>query len=190
MGFFGTLRGQKTSPVQQIESLNSRLEKARVIVTEGRIFPVLNKEGHYVVWADQENGYYVVDTEGCCTNGQQRVDLLDGYCEHRLAVDILNETREAETVVTTQPEAQHQAETVKTTQPEAQSVAEAENSYGDTPPAEKPPVAQRNGKVNGARSRKGAAEAIIAAESLLQPVNGAGAKSNGAHASGPESDPQ
>ena len=175
MGFFGTLRGQKTSPVRQIESLNSRLEKARLIVTEGRIFPVLNKEGHHVVWADQENGFYVVDTEGCCTNGQQRIDLLDGYCEHRLAVDILNESPEAETVTTTQPEAQHEAE--------------VSNSGSDTPPAEKPPVAQRNGKANGARPRKGAAEAIIAAESLLQPVNGAGAKSNGAHPSGSASDP-
>ena len=48
MGFFGTLRGQKASPVRQIESLNTRLEKARVIVAEGRIFPVLNKDGHYV----------------------------------------------------------------------------------------------------------------------------------------------
>ncbi len=176
MGFFGTLRGQKGSPVLQIESLNTRLEKARLIVAEGRIFPVLNKEGHYVVWADQENGFYVVDTEGCCTNGQQRVDLLDGYCEHRLAIDILNETHEAKTVRTTQPEAQHEAE--------------ASNSDSDTPPAEKPPVAQRNGKPNGTRPRKGAAEAIIAAESLLQPVESAGAKSNGAHSAGPESDPQ
>lgn len=190
MGFFGTLRGQKGSPVRQIESLNTRLEMARVIVAEGRIFPVLNKEGHYVVWADQENGYYVVDTEGCCTNGQQRVDLLDGYCEHRLAVDILNETREAETVITTQSEVKHEAETVVATQPEAQPVAEAENSDSDTPPAEKPPVAQRNGKGNGTRSRKSAAEAVIAGESLLQPVNGAGAKSNGSHPSGQESDPQ
>lgn len=174
MGFFGTIRGQKTSPVRQIESLNTRLEKARVIVAEGRIFPVLNKEGHYVVWANQENGYYVVDTEGCCTNGQQRVDLLDGYCEHRLAVDILNETHEAEAVAAAQPEAQHDAE--------------AENSDSETSPAEKPPVAQRNGKANGTRSRKSAAEAMIADERLLQPVNGSGPKSNGAHSGDPESD--
>ncbi len=188
MGFFGTIRGQKTSPVRQIESLNTRLEKARVIVAEGRIFPVLNKEGHHVVWANQENGYYVVDTEGCCTNGQQRVDLLDGYCEHRLAVDILNETHEAEAVATTRPEAQPEAEAVAAAQPEAQQDAEAENSDSETSPADKPPVAQRNGKANGTRSRKSAAEAMIADERLLQPVNGSGPKSNGAHSGDPESD--
>ena len=65
MGIFSSQRSQKGSPVQQIESLNSRLEMARQIVNEGRIFPVLNKEGDYVVWAVQENGFYVVSAEGC-----------------------------------------------------------------------------------------------------------------------------
>lgn len=106
MGFFGSQRSQKTSRVEQIESLNTRLEKARLIVSEGRIFPVLNREGDYVVRAVQENGFYVVSAEGCCTNGQQRIDLLEGYCEHRLAVNIFNEASEAESVLTSQSENQ------------------------------------------------------------------------------------
>ena len=130
----------------------------------------------------------MVDTEGCCTNGQQRVDLLDGYCEHRLAVDILNETHEAETFVTTRQEAQPEAEAVAAAPPEARHEAGTENGDSETSPADKPPVAQRSGKANGTRSRKSAAEAILAAESLLQPVNGSGPNSNGAHSADPESD--
>ena len=42
MGFFSSQRSQKGSPVQQIESLNTRLERARQIVTEGRIFRALS----------------------------------------------------------------------------------------------------------------------------------------------------
>ena len=67
------------------------------------------------------------------------------------------------------------------TLPEAPHQLEAENSDSDSTPVEKPPVAQRNGKASGTRSRKTAAEAMIAAESLLQPAGSSGAKSNGAH---------
>ena len=192
MGFFNSPRSPKTSPVEQIESLNTRLEQARLIVTEGRIFRVLNKDSHYVVRAPEGEGFYVVNSEGCCNDGQHRVDLLEGYCEHRLAVNILNETHEAETIITSQSAAQGEAEARNSDSvtPLAEKPPVAQRNDSDTSPPAKPPVAQRNGKPNGTRPRKGAAEAIIAAKSLLQPVNGTGAKSNGAQTSAPESDPQ
>ena len=45
------------SPVTQIEELSKRLERAREIVGEGKIAPVVGKDGQYVVLA-YKGGYY------------------------------------------------------------------------------------------------------------------------------------
>jgi hypothetical protein len=99
---------RKSPPhVHQIENLNSRLEKARQIAKKRRIFPVYNKEDHYVVRTGDGKGFYIVDPEGCCHKNQQQMDLLQGYCEHRLAVDLYKEAQEAGTaswVLTTEEE--------------------------------------------------------------------------------------
>lgn len=98
MGWFNALRseiassGNKVSHIQQIETMNTRLEKARAIVAEGRVFPARKK---YVVFAPQEKRFYIVTAEGCCTDGQRGIDLLEDYCEHRLAVDLFNKVQEA-----------------------------------------------------------------------------------------------
>ena len=100
-------------------------------------------------------------------------------------MNILNEAPEAETVIASQsgtPVEAPEAETVITSQSGTQDEAEARTEGSDTSPAEEPPVTKRNGKANGTRSRKSAAEAIIAAESLLQPVDGSPASSNGTDA--------
>ena len=86
--------GNKVSHIQQIETLNTRLENARKILAADRVFPVLNKQGHHVVFAPQERGFYIVNTEGCCTDEQGSIDLLKGYCEHRLAVDLFEKAQE------------------------------------------------------------------------------------------------
>ncbi len=86
--------GNKVSHIQQIETLNTRLENARKILTADRVFPVLNRQGHYVVCSPQERGFYIVNAEGCCTDEQGCIDLLKGYCEHRLAVDLLEKAQE------------------------------------------------------------------------------------------------
>ena len=138
MGFFGSQRSEKASHsnnisrIQQIDSLNTRLEKARQIVAEGRIFPVLNMAGHYVVQAPQGKGFYLVNSEGCCTDGQQRAELLEGFCEHRLAVDILNEAQEAETVTISQREPKERVM--------------ATTNVRDASPYKEPPATSRYGK--------------------------------------------
>jgi len=81
--------------VHQIENLNTRLEKARQIAKKRWIFPVYNKEDHYVVRTDDGKGFYIVNAEGCCNKDHQQMDLLQGYCEHRLAVDLYKEAQEA-----------------------------------------------------------------------------------------------
>ena len=83
--------------VHQIENLNTRLEKARQIAKKRRIFPVYNKEDHYVVRTDDGKGFYIVNAEGCCNKDHQQMDLLQGHCEHRLAVDLYKESQEAAT---------------------------------------------------------------------------------------------
>ncbi len=54
------------SPVVQIEKLHERLEKARQIVAEGRVHPVLNREGYYVVLASSGDGFYLVNATCEC----------------------------------------------------------------------------------------------------------------------------
>ncbi len=86
--------GNKVSHIQQIETLNTRLENARKILAADRVFPVLNRQGHYVVCSPQERGFYIVNAEGCCTDDRGSIDLLKGYCEHRLAVDLFEKAQE------------------------------------------------------------------------------------------------
>ena len=137
MGWFNTPRNETASPdkrishIQQIETMNTRLEKARAVVAAGRVFPGLNRKDHYVVFAPQENGFYIVNAEGCCTDGQRRVDLLGGYCEHRLAVDLFNEAQDAK--------GQPSGDLIK---------VEATTDSGDTPPLTRPVVIGQNGKTN------------------------------------------
>ena len=88
---------QGATPVHQIENLATRLEKARQIAKKRKIFPVYNKEDHFVVRTDDGKGFYIVNAEGCCKRDHQQVDLLQGYCEHRLAVELFKEDQEAAT---------------------------------------------------------------------------------------------
>ena len=76
------------SPVQQIEYLHQRLEKAREIVADGKVYPVLNQDGHYVVQASDGQGFYAVNAECCCQDSQHRTEVHHGWCKHRLAVEL------------------------------------------------------------------------------------------------------
>ena len=59
-----TNKGAATvSPVTQIEELSKRLERAREIVGEGHVSPVVGKDGQYVVLACK-GGYYLVSPVG------------------------------------------------------------------------------------------------------------------------------
>ena len=86
---------QVTNHAHQIENVNTRLESAKKIAKKGKVFPVYNKEDHFVVRTDDGKGFYIVNAEGCCNKDLQRRDLLQGYCEHRLAVELFKEAQEA-----------------------------------------------------------------------------------------------
>ena len=78
------------SPVQQIESLYKRLEKAREIATQGKVHPIIGKEGHFVVQSSTGGFYLVNDTCGC-PDATNRADTHKGWCKHKLAVEIYKE---------------------------------------------------------------------------------------------------
>ncbi len=127
--------GNKVSHIQQIETLNTRLENARKILAADRVFPVLNRQGHYVVFSPQERGFYIVNAEGCCTDEQGSIDLLKGYCEHRLAVDLFEE-----------------AQKEKGKADENAGKVEATTIDGDTPPLPELVVNGSDGKTQVAHS--------------------------------------
>jgi|GEM_PF-1786225 len=76
------------SPVQQIESLYQRLEKARQLVANGKVHPVIGQEAHHVVQASK-GGFYLVNGTCTCPDAQQRDDVHKGWCKHKLAVEVL-----------------------------------------------------------------------------------------------------
>ena len=73
------------SPVTQIEELSKRLERAREIVGEGHVSPVVGKEGQYVVLACK-GGYYLVNGECTCRDARFRSEVHKGWCKHMMAV--------------------------------------------------------------------------------------------------------
>ena len=83
------------SPVTQIEELNKRLEKARQLVSEDRVAPVVGRDGHFVVQAT-EGGYYLVNGECTCRDAQYRSEVHKGWCKHMLAVELYKEAHSQE----------------------------------------------------------------------------------------------
>jgi len=73
-----------------IEALHQRLEKARQLVADGKVQPIIGYERHYVVQASK-GGVYVVNSECPCPDAQQRTDVHRGWCKHKLAVELVKE---------------------------------------------------------------------------------------------------
>ena len=82
-------------PVTQIEELSKRLERAREIVEEGHVSPVVGKDGQYVVQACK-GGYYLVNGECTYQDAQYRSDVHKGWCKHMLAVELYKESQPLE----------------------------------------------------------------------------------------------
>ena len=78
------------SPIQQIEALTQRLEKARQLVADGKVHPINGMEEHYAVQASTE-GFYLVNESCTCPDAQQRDELHKGWCKHKLAVELVKE---------------------------------------------------------------------------------------------------
>jgi hypothetical protein len=81
----------KVCPIQQIEALAKRLEKARQLVAEKKVHPLINLENHYVVEASSGFGFYLVNGACTCQDAKDRSELHRGFCKHRLAVEIYKE---------------------------------------------------------------------------------------------------
>ena len=83
------------SPVTQIEELSKRLERARELVGQDRVAPVVGKNGQYVVQACK-GGYYLVNGECTCRDAQYRSEVHKGWCKHMLAVELYKESQPQE----------------------------------------------------------------------------------------------
>jgi len=79
------------SPVKQIEQLNKRLEKARLIVAEGKVHPVMGMDNHYTV--EGRNGFFLVNDACTCPDAEYRSELNKGWCKRKLAVELYKETQ-------------------------------------------------------------------------------------------------
>jgi predicted nucleic acid-binding Zn finger protein len=84
------------------QALSVRLDRAQEFIDEGRVHPVANMPGHYVV--EGENVWYVVNGECCCEDYQYRQPLHGGFCKHRLAVALYREQVEASIIPMTEAE--------------------------------------------------------------------------------------
>jgi predicted nucleic acid-binding Zn finger protein len=80
------------SPIQQIDGMTERLSKAREIFAQGRVHPLIGKEGHYTVQGSRGE-YYLVNGECSCSDAQYRAYLHNGWCKHRLAAQLYREAQ-------------------------------------------------------------------------------------------------
>ncbi len=80
------------SPVKQIEQLNQRLEKARQIVAEGKVNPIIGKDNHYTI--EGCDGFYLVNDTCSCPDAEHRNELHQGWCKHRLSVELYKEIQD------------------------------------------------------------------------------------------------
>ena len=83
------------SPIQQIESLYARLEKARVITASGKVHPIVGMDEHYAV-ESSKGDLYLVNGTCTCIDAQERADIHHGWCKHKLAVELFKETPQEE----------------------------------------------------------------------------------------------
>jgi hypothetical protein len=81
----------QVSPVKQIESLYTRLEKARDIYAAGKVHRILGLAGHYAVESSKGDGFYQVNGLCTCMDAQHRTDVHHGWCCHKLAVELFKE---------------------------------------------------------------------------------------------------
>ena len=85
------------STIQKIEALHCRLQKARGIVADSRVKPVLGMPDHFVVESTTGEGHYLVNDTCSCPDAVNRSELTDGLCKHKLAVLVYQAIKEAHT---------------------------------------------------------------------------------------------
>ena len=83
--------------IEKIEALHCRLEKARQIVAEGKVQPVLGMSDYYTVESSTGEGHYLINSNCSCPDAQMRSELTKGLCKHKLAVLVYMEAQETAT---------------------------------------------------------------------------------------------
>lgn len=83
------------SVIRKIEALHCRLERAREIVAEGKVQPVLGMPDHFTVESSTGNGHYLVNATCSCPDAANRSELTKGLCKNKLAVLVYQEIKEA-----------------------------------------------------------------------------------------------
>ena len=81
-----------TNIVLQIEALHQRLERARQLIVDGKVSTVLGATDHYVIESSTGDGVWLVNGSCDCPDAQQRAELTKGFCKHRLAAILYQES--------------------------------------------------------------------------------------------------
>jgi hypothetical protein len=84
------------------QALEVRLDRAQEYLDQGRVHPVANMPGHYIVEGD--NAWYVVNGTCNCEDAQYRQPLHKGWCKHRIAASLYREQVEAGIIPMTEAE--------------------------------------------------------------------------------------
>ena len=85
------------SVIEKIEGLHCRLERAREIVAQDKVKPVLGMDDHYTVESSAGSGHYLVNSTCSCPDAVNRSELTKGLCKHKLAVIVYTEALQATT---------------------------------------------------------------------------------------------
>ncbi len=72
--------------IEKIGALHCRLERAREIVAQDKVRPVLGMDDHYTVESSTGTGHYLVNSTCSCPDALNRSELTKGLCKHKLAV--------------------------------------------------------------------------------------------------------
>lgn len=93
------------NPVQQIEALHWRLQKARELVADGKVHPIIGVDDHYAVQSSKGHGFYLVNGVCGCPDAQRRSEMHHGWCKHKLAVELVKGEQADQTDDFSTPEA-------------------------------------------------------------------------------------
>ena len=83
--------------IQQIEALSERLARARKILADGLVVPIIGMDSHYVVQSGNRNGYYLVNGKCSCGDAEYRSSIHGGWCKHFLSVELFKESESEHT---------------------------------------------------------------------------------------------
>lgn len=99
------------SPIEQIQALNRRLEKAQQLFDAGKVHTVLNLDDHYAVESSTAGAFWLVNGSCGCPDAQQRSDIHRGWCKHKLAVELFKEAQSKAEATVEKPKASSKKKT-------------------------------------------------------------------------------